>query len=334
MVGIVDADLPENDKLVKKYQVKSFPMIFMLTQSNDYKGTIYRGEATAEAYASALRGFAGFSAMQLANTEVLLQRAHVLMESFVFGLFEEKGELYQEFKNASEHLRYIRFYYLLGRKEKDILPNATQENATKRENFIYIIQNPFFAKEELSSQMVPYIKTPNMSLDAFIVKNFANGVEICTQQTIKTYQIRRQNYLALFMDIYDNLNVTKSIGQQLMELANKYTKPLKMCISHYEETGITADLLGLKIGEAAVFDHNKTAHMMKEVFIEKDGDIGKLKVKELDNWIQKYFKREVPAVNLIERMKTMQKEMHERQMSKNQTSSEKEPKKPVKKVDL
>jgi len=298
-VAIIDCDQPENKEIMKKYKVQNFPSILILSPADDYKGILYRGEAVGEAYASALRLHAGYAPIQLGSVDSLFNRANILMESFVLGMFEDEGELYGKFISASSNLRFIRFYFLL--LEKD---NKT-ESTNKSENSVYLVHNPFFTKHDNDSQMMLFDqKKWNGTLDSFILRYLPNTVEICTQQTIKIYRIQGKSYLAFFMQLYNDLNTTRNIGKELTSIMKKYDNRLSVCLSTSEDAGLSHEIIGTKEGSVAIFDANNTMFHENEMLEESIGEFKKkVKKEKLEKWVKEYLEGKLVGVSMEELVK-------------------------------
>ncbi len=307
--ALVDADLPENEELIRKFKVKSFPTVLIFGPLNKYQGISYKGEASAEAYASALRLYTGYSAIRLSSPKELLHRSSMLMESFVLGIFDDEGELYQKFVNASKQLNFVRFYYLEYRS------NSTEERHLK-ESGVYIVHNPFFTEDEAHPQLARYNESWNGTLDAFIVFQLSNAVEICTQQTIKLYRILRSRYLAVFMNLYEDINATKRIGHEMTPFAQKYRGKFRVCLSNVETNTLTKDLLGGEVGEVGMLEANGTAFQGKGMIHVDPKQGPKVNAKELEAWVEKCLAGKLEPVDFKKRIEEVRNRMREERRKK------------------
>eukprot|EP00826_Nyctotherus_ovalis_P055295 TRINITY_DN732_c0_g5_i1.p1 TRINITY_DN732_c0_g5~~TRINITY_DN732_c0_g5_i1.p1 ORF type:complete len:328 (+),score=102.61 TRINITY_DN732_c0_g5_i1:237-1220(+) len=282
---------------MEKYKVKNFPSILIMSPANDYQGILYRGEAGGEAYASALRLHTGYAPIRLGSLDSLFKRANVLMESFVLGVFEDEGELYTKFINASSNLRFIRFYFLALEKNNDT------EKTNRRENSVYIVHNPFFTEYDNESQMMLFdSKKWNNTLDSFILRFIPNTVEICTQQTIKIYRIQHKSYMAFFMQVYDDLNTTRKVGKELTELMKKYEGRVRVCLSSSEEEGVSNELIGTQEGAVAIFELNSTMYHGEDMLEKTEGEFKiRLRSERLGEWVKKYLDGKLEPIDMEKR---------------------------------
>ena len=312
-VGIIDCDLPENSELLKKFKIERYPTVFIMSPANDYQGVVYRGEGSGEAYASALKIHTGYAPIRLSSLDSLLERANVLMESFVLGIFENQEDLYKQFIKASENLRFIRFYYL-------ILDKSNSTEHEKKENTIYIVHNPFFT-DKTDSEMIPFIQEEwNNTLDSFILRHLTHTIEICTQQTIKIYKILHKNYITLFMDLYEDLNTTKEIGREISHLLVSQNSHLKACISGIDQDEITKKLLEIEEGDMIIFELNGTMVNGKGMLKKTEEKIKyKLDTDKMKNWMKDYNEGKLISISMEKKAKEIKDEIR-----RNITETERE----------
>jgi len=313
--GNVNTRNVSNRELIKQYNITNVPTAYILGPENNYKPILYKGEATGEALASAVRASARHIPKRLNDTNDLTVRIDSLMESFLLGIFETKGELYEKFMNASRKMPLLRFYYLLNSK----LDEKYVKNVKDRANFVLIFHNPFFTKDDNESQVVLFNETVHSTIEIFIASSFSHLIEICTQQTLVVYKALRLPYLSFFTRVYDNLNVTKEIGRDLKPIAWKYFDYLRICISNIDQGGILDELIGIEEGQVIIFKPDGSVYQEKGMYGEVDG-VERVKSTELSKWIEKYLSGLIPGVNVAKKLAELKKNMTEK--TKNETTKD------------
>eukprot|EP00826_Nyctotherus_ovalis_P023586 TRINITY_DN1813_c0_g1_i1.p1 TRINITY_DN1813_c0_g1~~TRINITY_DN1813_c0_g1_i1.p1 ORF type:complete len:407 (+),score=94.34 TRINITY_DN1813_c0_g1_i1:1034-2254(+) len=301
--GNVDVLNRSNSALVSQYNVTRVPVLYILGPENNYRPIQYRGEATGEALASATRSTARNRARRLNGTEDLVKRIDTLMESFVVGIFESKGELYEKFINTSIKLPLMRFYYLLNSK----LDERFARNVTDKMNYVMIFHNPFFTSGDNESQVVVFNETAHSSIEMFVASSFNSLIDVCTEQTVTIYRALRIPYMAFFSRVYDNMNMTRAIARDLKPLAHKFFDHLRFCISNIDQGGIVDKIIGVEEGQVLIFKPDGNVYQEKGMYEEVDGK-GRVKVSELNEWIEEYLSGILTGFNLAKRISELRRE--------------------------
>jgi len=290
------------DPFIKKFNIKKIPTIYIAGHQRNYTFSKYMGEETTEGFASAMKSTSSYSAIRLYNVDDLMARVNVLMESFVLGVFKSPdSELFKNFLNISTRIPLMRHYYLMGIDLKQNYTNFTQKYPDLHE-YVVIIHNPFFTENDTFNQIVVYNETVHSKLEFFIADHFAHWIEICTKQTMILYHAMKIPFLAYRTMVYDDMNTTRKIAQDLKPLALKYYDKIRFCLVNIDKGGLLNQIMGQDIGKIVLFDVNGTIYQGEDMYgkmYDNSDEIG-VKVNKMNTWIESFLEGKLVGLNTTE----------------------------------